>query len=290
MILFPNAKINLGLNVIARRPDGYHELETIFYPTRWCDILEVVPREGGEPGEAVLSATGLPIVCPPEKNLVMKAVAAYRKATGSMRPYTIHLHKIIPDGAGLGGGSADAAFTLLALNKLEGEPLTQPQLAELAGTIGADCSFFIYNTPMFATGIGTTLTPQELILPDCYLAIVKPLLKVSTAEAYGGITPAEPLMKLQEVIHKPLEKWQQLLVNDFETTVFAIHSELRAIKAQLLDLGALYASMSGSGSAIFALFPADNMTEKRLMQQLETSFGDCYIHVEKISAAESEKK
>lgn len=298
MILFPNAKINLGLNVIARRPDGYHELETIFYPTRWHDILEVVPREGGEPGEAVLTTTGRPILCPAEKNLVMKALAAFRKATGSTRPYSIHLHKIIPDGAGLGGGSADAAFTLIALNRLEGEPLTEIQLADLAGTIGADCSFFIYNTPMFATGIGTTLTPQQLTLPDSYLAIVKPPEGVSTAEAYAGITPAVPTMKLQEVVVHPVTEWQQLMINDFETTVFVAHPRLAMIKAQLIDQGALYASMSGSGSAIFALFPGceepddlnDNMADESLARKLKALFADCDIHVEKISAAESCKK
>lgn len=288
MILFPNAKINLGLYVTARRPDGYHDIATLFCPTAWRDVLEIVPAGAPRPEGApqfTLTTKGRPIDCPPEKNLVMRAARAFADAAGCTRPYDIYLEKIIPDGAGLGGGSADAAFTLRGLNELEGNPLTAGQLHALAATIGADCPFFIYNRPMTATGTGTRLTPFDLTLPQGVLAIVKPDESVSTAEAYRGVTPQAPAEDLAATLARDPAEWQGRLLNDFEPTVFAAHPRLALIKERLLKEGALYASMSGSGSSIFGLFASggkggDIMSEQELGRRLREAFPGCAIHLE----------
>lgn len=281
MILFPNAKINLGLNVTSRRPDGYHELETVFYPVGWCDILEIIPGEGS----TRLTVTGNRVDCPPEKNLVMKAVRQFEEARCATVAFDIHLHKVIPDGAGLGGGSSDAAFTLKGLNELTGSPFDDSQLAAMASRIGADCPFFIYNLPMAATGIGTTFSAVDIDLSGYRLVIVKPPVSVSTAEAYAGITPHPSNEKPCDILASPSEHWGRLH-NDFEPSVFNRHRSLIAIKEQMYLLGAVYAAMSGSGSAIFGLFKAygdrvgDRMTAAQFDAAVKKIFNGLSIHVE----------
>lgn len=270
MILFPNAKINIGLNIISKRTDGYHDIETIMYPVPWCDILEVVPASGGD---TTLTVTGRPVACPPEKNLVMKAYRALDSRI-PLPPVDIFLHKVVPDGAGLGGGSADAAFTLVALNGLFNLDLGKETLAEIASGIGADCPFFIYNVPMLATGTGTELAPVDLSLKGYRIAIVKPSVSVPTAEAYSGVTPRSPEFPLVDSAAEAPCKWTGKIVNDFELSVFARHPGIAAIKESLTALGAVYAAMSGSGSAVFGIFPeqSDNLADL-----LESTFPGCDI-------------
>lgn len=270
MILFPNAKINIGLNIISKRSDGYHDIETIMYPVPWCDILEIVPASGTK---TTLTVTGRTVACPPEKNLVMKAFRALDTRI-PLPPVDIFLHKIVPDGAGLGGGSADAAFTLVALNDLFKLDLGKEQLAEIASGIGADCPFFIYNVPMLATGTGTNLAPVDFSLKGYRIAIVKPAVSVPTAEAYAGVTPKSPEFPLMESATKNPCGWAGKVANDFEASVFERHTEIAAIKESLIALGAVYAAMSGSGSAVFGIFPeeCDNLADS-----LESAFPGCDI-------------
>lgn len=260
MIVFPNAKINLGLDILSRRPDGYHEISTVMVPVGWHDVLEVVPSRSGK---TTLTVTGNTVDCPAEKNLVMKAYRALDEVTRPLPPVDIYLRKIIPDGAGLGGGSADAAFTIKALNTLFSLGFSDDKLAEVAATIGADCPFFIYNKPMMATGIGTDLAPA--VLPsEIYrmkLAIVKPPVGVSTARAYAGVTPALPAVELADVISRPLSEWNGTVKNDFEKSVFTAAPEIETVKSGLADMGAVYVSMSGSGSAVYAFFASDILAE-----------------------------
>lgn len=257
MIKFPNAKINLGLNIVNRRPDGYHDIETIFYPIGLKDIVEIVPAKGNE---STLTTYGRTINCPVEKNLVMKAFRSL-EADYNLPPVDIYLHKNIPDGAGLGGGSADAACTLLILNELFELNITQKDLATRAARLGADCAFFIYNTPMMATGIGDVLSPIDVNLTGFSLLLIKPEVSVPTAEAYSKVTPMKSENDLTLIIQLPLDSWRDKLKNDFEPSVFSSHPELADIKAKIYDLGAIYASMSGSGSSLFGIFDSANMAE-----------------------------
>ena len=259
MILFPNAKINLGLEITSRRADGYHNLDTVFYPVDWHDILEIVPAKQDE---CTLTVTGNAVDCPPEKNLVMRAWNVMN-AHVPIPPVDIYLHKIIPDGAGLGGGSADAAFTLIGLNSIFKLGLPDTTLAEFAAEIGADCPFFIYNRPLRATGIGNIFTPVELSLAQYKLLIVKPPVSVSTKLAYSGVTPHQPARELTEMLSLSLEEWNGVVENRFEKSVFHQFPLIARVKQQLLDAGAVYASMSGSGASVYAIYSkdrADNMS------------------------------
>lgn len=258
MIKFPNAKINLGLNIVNRRPDGYHDIETVFYPINLQDAVEIVPAKGNE---TTLTTYGRKINCPVEKNLVMKAFRALEKDF-NLPPVDIHLHKNIPDGAGLGGGSSDAANTLLILNEMFKLGIPTSDLAKQAARLGADCAFFIYNTPMKATGIGDILCPAEVRLQGKTLLLVKPDVSVPTAEAYSMVKPRKSETDIISILNSPVATWHNTLKNDFETSVFAKHPELATIKAQIYEKGAIYASMSGSGSSIFGIFDCANMAEK----------------------------
>lgn len=254
MITFPNAKINIGLDIVGRRPDGYHDISTVMVPVDWHDVLEIVP---GNTPEDTLTVTGRPIDCPPEKNLVMKAVRRLREEI-EFPSVDVFLRKIIPDGAGLGGGSADAAFTLTTLNDLFSLGLSQQRLAVIAGELGADCAFFVYNRPMLCEGIGTEMSPIELPTPPkgLPLLLVKPPEGVSTAEAYAGVKPQVPEVPLRKLVEtSPFSQWQTWIFNDFTLSVFRSHPLLGEIKNNLLRLGAEYASMSGSGSTIYGIFP-----------------------------------
>ena len=270
MITFPNAKINLGLNIVERRPDGYHNIVTVFFPIPLTDVLEIVPVAGDE---TTLTCYGNPVDCPPEKNLVMRAYRMMQERY-DLPPVAIHLYKHIPDGAGLGGGSSDAAHALMMLNKMYDLQLSDDELAAMAVTLGADCAFFIYNRPMLATGIGDVMSPVEVDLKGKTLLLVKPPVGVDTRTAYSRVVPAPATLNLAHTIAQPVEGWDGLLVNDFEPSVFAVLPQLWLIKARLLDAGAQYAAMSGSGSTIFGIFNSDKLAE-----EAADTFTDCATFV-----------
>lgn len=258
MVVFPNAKINLGLNILSRRPDGYHNISTAMVPIGWCDVLEVVTSKSGD---TTLTVSGNKIDCPPEKNLVMKAFHAVNDVI-SIPPTDIYLRKIVPDGAGLGGGSSDAAFTVKALNELYSLGLSDEIMAEICGTLGADCPFFIYNRPMLASGIGTELMPVNISgLQHLYIIVIKPDIHVSTAEAYAGVKPHLPEKELTEVLTMPVSEWRTDLLNDFQPQIVANHHRIGTLVDMLYSHNALYAAMSGSGSAVFGLMPTPDMTD-----------------------------
>ncbi len=251
MILFPNAKINIGLNVTEKRPDGYHTLETVFYPIPLTDVLEIIPHE--ESISMQLEMSGIKLDHPTGENLVEKAWKVLH-AKYNIPGCKALLHKLIPFGAGLGGGSADAAFCLKGLAEMNELNLTVTKLKELACGIGADCSFFIENTPQLATGIGEILTPLEFSLAGKYLVLVKPDVEISTKDAYGNIEPKPAEHSLRLLKAMPLKDWKHVIKNDFETPVFQKYKKVRDLKMQLYEMGASYASMSGSGSAVYGLF------------------------------------
>ena len=252
MITYPNAKINLGLNIVEKRPDGYHNLETVFYPINLQDALEVNLMEGEE--EFSLTVSGVPIEGDPENNLVVKAYRLLKKDYPDMPAIDIHMYKHIPTGAGLGGGSADAAFMIKLLNEKFKLNLSIEKMEEYAAILGADCAFFIENKPVFASGIGNIFEPIQLSLKGYYLVLVKPDIFVSTKDAFAHITPMQPAQSLKEIIRMPVETWRATMKNDFEESVFQKFPEIAAIKDKLYDLGAIYASMSGSGSSVFGIF------------------------------------
>lgn len=255
MITFPNAKINLGLNITEKRPDGYHNLETIFYPIPLEDALEACPRKEG-PGCYSLSQSGLSIEGDAENNLVVKAYKLLDE-TYHLPPVDIYLHKHIPSGAGLGGGSADAAFMLKLLNRMYRLNLTDDQLETYAARLGADCAFFVRNQPTYAEGIGNIFSPVELSLTGWQLLLVKPDIFVSTRDAFARIRPRHPERNLRDLISQPVESWKDYMINDFEESVFPQFPAIGDIKTELYRLGAVYASMSGSGSSVYGLFAPD---------------------------------
>lgn len=255
MLLFPNAKINIGLNVVEKRPDGYHNIETIFYPIALRDELEVSLLQGTDFRKADYSmeVRGIKVTEDPEKNLVIKALQMLRKDF-NLPPVAVRLRKNIPFGAGLGGGSSDAAFMLKALNELCALGLSDDSLESYAIGLGADCPFFIRNRPVFASGIGNEFTPAAVFLTGYSLVLIKPDIHVSTPEAYASIVPGYSERKITESIKEPVEKWKFLIYNDFEPVVFKKYPVVSEIKATLYDLGAVYASMSGSGSSVYGIF------------------------------------
>ena len=243
-------KINLGLNITERRPDGYHNLQTIFYPVPLFD--ELTFNEGEH--EDVLTLGGNPLEGEVQDNLVLRAVRLLRQEGFSVPPLSIDLLKVIPSGAGLGGGSSDAACTVKSVAQLYGLPLSEEQMKRLVAKLGADCPFFINPRPLYAEGIGNVFTPASLSLEGWYLMLVKPEVHVSTREAYAGVHPHQPIYSLLETAKLPVGQWAGRMVNDFEESIFASHPLLSDIKQELYHQGAVYASMSGSGSTIFGLF------------------------------------
>lgn len=248
MVCFPPCKINLGLQIINKRTDGYHDLETCFYPVPWTDILEIIKSD-------VFSFTtsGSAIPGKQEENLCVKAYELLKKDF-SLIPVRIHLHKIIPTGAGLGGGSSDAAHTLRLLNAIFELQLSEEKLMSYAAQLGSDCSFFIQDKPMLGTGRGEILREMTDLLRGNYLVMIKPDIHVSTVEAYAGIHPKTPVHSVDFIMEQPLTKWKFLLKNDFEETVFEKFPAIKEIKDMLYSRGAVYASMSGTGSAVFGIF------------------------------------
>lgn len=248
MVSFAPCKVNLGLHVVAKRTDGYHDIETCFFPVPWTDVLEIIPSK-----EFQFSTTGISIPGKEEDNLCIKAYRLLQDAY-ALPPVKIHLHKIIPMGAGLGGGSADGAYALRLLNSIFELKLPTEQLREYAARLGSDCAFFVGDQPMIGTGRGEILTPVSINLSGYFLVLVKPNVHVSTKDAYAGLSPKKPSRSIKEILERPIADWQRMLVNDFEPTVFQKFPEIEQIKKRLIELGALYASMSGSGATVFALF------------------------------------
>ncbi len=268
MILFPNAKINLGLRVTAIRPDGYHEIETVFYPIPMRDALEAVPTKTNK---TIFTCSGLNIPGEAKSNLCLRAVgelksAKERSKSPNLPPISgvfLHLHKMIPMGAGLGGGSSDGAATIKLLDRLFGLNLTVGAMELLAGKLGSDCPFFIQNKPVFANGRGDQFSPCNISLSGYHLIVVKPDVHVSTAEAYQMLTPQQPDRSLAEIITQPVEDWKGELVNDFEAPLSQKYPVIGEIRQKLYDSGAIYASMTGSGSAVYGIFKENPAMDNR---------------------------
>lgn len=263
MIRFPNAKINLGLYITNRRPDGYHDLETVFYPIKLTDALEIIPAHE----KAAFHPSGLPIAGNANKNLVWKAYSLLKeKYPEQVGELDIYLLKAIPMGAGMGGGSADGAFMLQMVNDFYSLELSREELAAMALQLGSDCPFFIYNTPQYATGRGEQLQPVKIDLSGFSIQLVCPKVHISTAEAFRTITPRPAPFNLRELENINVVDWKDKVSNDFEAPIFAAHPQLLSIKQQLYSSGAVYAAMSGSGSTIFGIMP------KRLKATVTTTF------------------
>lgn len=254
MVSFPNCKINLGLRILRKRADGFHDLETAFYPLAIQEALEIVrnPLPGAEGVD--LKVTGLTVDGPPESNICVKAWHLLKKDFSALPPIILHLHKLIPSGAGLGGGSADGAFTLMALDKKFGLGLSREALLSYALALGSDCPFFILNKPCFAVGRGEEMETLPLDLSAYALVIVNPRIPVATAWAFSRINPSAEGSSVREALHGPVSTWKDTLVNDFEPGVFETYPEIARIKQTLYEAGALYTSMSGTGSTVYGIF------------------------------------
>lgn len=256
MITFPLCKINLGLNVVGKRPDGYHDLETVFYPVPVTDALEVFPMAERFPSDfdCDLKVTNMQIDGDEQHNLVVRAYCLLKQDFPTLPRVHAHLYKGIPSQAGMGGGSSDCAAMITLLNESFHLGLTERQMAGYATRLGADCAFFITSRPAYAEGIGEKLQPIDLDLSGWFLAIVRPDIPVSTREAFSLVVPHRSRRNCRDVVSQPIETWRGQLTNDFEKSVFALHPELGKVKNHLYDMGAVYAAMSGSGSSLFGLF------------------------------------
>jgi 4-diphosphocytidyl-2-C-methyl-D-erythritol kinase len=248
MLVFPNAKINIGLHITEKRPDGFHNISSLFYPTGWTDALEITPSDTFR-----FSADGIVIPGNGSENLCTKAYNMLA-ADHTLPPVHIHLLKSIPIGAGLGGGSADAAFTISTLNRLFNLHISEEKQIGYARRLGSDCAFFILNRPMFCFGKGDEFEPTDLTLAGKWLVMVNPGIHISTVEAYAGVKPAIPDTDLRILIRQPLASWRDTVKNDFEEGIFLKYPELQEIKENLYQNGALYAAMSGSGSTLYGIF------------------------------------
>ncbi|WP_321279401.1 4-(cytidine 5'-diphospho)-2-C-methyl-D-erythritol kinase [Marinifilum fragile] len=263
MLCFPNAKINLGLNIIEKRLDGFHNIETVFYPIPLCDALEIAESDSSEQYE--FTSSGIPIDIDPSENIVINSfdlIASKFKIPST----AIHLHKNIPFGAGLGGGSADAAYMIKMLNDFYKLRMNFQQMEKYAVQIGSDCPVFIKNQPVFAEGKGEVFSSIQLNLSGYHIVLIKPDIHISTPEAYSGVNPKKPQKSLKELIYLPLVEWKENIFNDFEDSIFPNHPELKTLKEELYELGAIYAAMSGSGSSMFGIFekePKINESWKR---------------------------
>jgi 4-diphosphocytidyl-2-C-methyl-D-erythritol kinase len=251
VISFPNCKINLGLHILGKREDGFHNLETVFYPVPFKDALELIPSTNTE---IEFTATGLAVDGNSADNLCVKAYHLLKKDFTEMPAVKIHLHKAIPLGAGLGGGSADAAFILKLLNEKFQLNLSTDQLINYALRLGSDCPFFIINKPCFATGRGEVLEEITVDLSAYKIVLINPGIHINTGWAFSNITPALPVKSIKEIIQQPINTWKEELNNDFETAVFNAHPAIKEIKETLYAQGAIYAAMSGSGSTVFGIF------------------------------------
>ena len=252
MILFPNAKINAGLYITEKLKDGYHNIETVFLPIALCDALEIV-EDNNTVKHINFSSSGLVIPGKQENNLIVKAYELLRKDF-DLPSISVHLHKVIPMGAGMGGGSSDGAFMLKGLNELFSLGLSIENLKDYASRLGSDCPFFIYNSPAIGRKKGEDLYPLSINTSGLYIVTITPPLFINTAEAFRNITPSPPDIKIEDEISRPPAEWKYCIRNMFEDYVFALHPLVRDIKDTLYDKGALYASLSGSGSTVFGIF------------------------------------
>lgn len=273
MLLLPNCKINIGLNIVSKRSDGYHNLETVFFPIPLRDNLEFKEIENEDVPYRLVSG-GVPIEGKPEDNLIVK-VYLDMKAEFNLPALELCLYKNIPLGAGLGGGSSDAAAMMKGLNEAYNLQLSAEDMEKRLAKFGADCPFFVRNKPAYATGIGDELTNCNVSLKDKFIVLVKPDVFVSTKEAYAHVTPKLPAIPLAEAIKLPIETWKEQIVNDFEQSVFPFHPELPAIKQTLYDMGAVYASMSGSGSTMYGIF-------NRPTPEANEVFDKCFVYTKKL--------
>ena len=256
MIQFPNCKINLGLSILAKRADGYHELETVFYPIAVSDALEILPA-----ANLTMTQTGIAVPGDPAQNLCLKAYHLLKKDFPTLPAVQMHLHKNIPMGAGLGGGSSDGTAALIILNQQFSLGLNDQQLIDYASQLGSDCPFFVYNKACHATGRGEILTPIHLDLSNYQFLLVHPGVHIATAWAFQQLNLHTKSESIQAIIEKPITDWKNYLINDFEAPVFKAEPTLSAIKDQLYQLGAIYASMSGSGSSLFGIFPKGHFNQ-----------------------------
>lgn len=272
MIAYPNAKINLGLNILRKRDDGYHAIESVFYPIPWKDILEVVVDESSAAGSVTFTSSGIPVPSDGKPNLCERAYGLLHQLHG-LPAIKMHLHKMIPIGAGLGGGSADAAFALNMLNSLFQLSHSTEQLENLAAQLGSDCPFFVANTPKLVSGRGEVMVETTVNLAGYHVAVAYPNIHISTAEAYAGVRPAVPAVSVAELVQQPIAQWKSALKNDFEESLFPKYPEIAALKAAMYVQGAVYASMTGSGSAVYGIFaskPVDlAFSEEITMRLLE---------------------
>lgn len=253
MLTFPNAKINLGLRITEKRPDGFHNLQSCFYPIGWSDVLEIIRADAFS-----FTTSGLPIPASQDASQPNLCVKAYNllRADFDLPPVQMHLHKLIPIGAGLGGGSADAAFALKLLSEQFGLGLSTGQLEVYARQLGSDCAFFIQNRPVYCVEKGDVFDELAIDLTGYHILLVYPNLAISTAEAYRNVLPHQPEVSLRDQLMAPVEHWRHVIHNDFEDSLFPNHPVLAQIKRELYDLGAVYASMSGSGSTLYGIFDA----------------------------------
>ena len=256
MITFPVAKINLGLNVVEKRADGYHNLQTVFYPVPIMDALEIVPMSDGFPSDVDcdLKVTNITIEGDEQRNLVVRAYQLLKADYPELPRVHAHLWKGIPTQAGMGGGSSDCGYMIRLLNETFDMGLSSEQMQQYAARLGADCAFFIESRACYAEGIGERLEPIDLDLSGWHIGVVRPDIPVPTKEAFSRIHPHYPALNCRDVVKQPVETWSNRLTNDFEESVFVLHPEIGAVKEQLYKMGATYAAMSGSGSALFGLF------------------------------------
>ncbi len=256
MVIFPHCKINIGLQVLDKRPDGYHNIQTVFYPVALHDVLEII-KAPAQNNQFSFSTSGLPITVPATKNICVKAYKAFETKCNSLPGIHMHLHKAIPMGAGLGGGSSDAAYVLRLLNEKFSACLTVEEISALAGGLGSDCVFFTQNQPCFAEGRGEILAPLSLDLSEYKILLVYPAIHINTAMAFKGIVPNKNPADLIALIKLPVAEWKNTISNDFEKSIFPLYPILADIKNNLYNSGAIYASMSGSGSTIYGIFEKD---------------------------------
>ncbi len=249
MISFPRCKLNIGLHILEKRPDGYHNIETLFYPLSFTDGLEIITANGS----TEFSQSGLPLPLDEKSNLVIKAYELLKREY-DLPPVKIHLHKKIPPGSGLGGGSSDAANTLLLLNQIFHLGLSNEELAIYAGKLGADCAFFVFNKPMIGKNKGEVFEDVNVDMKGYHIAIIKSNIHIDTKEAYGKVMPCKSRKSIKELVSQPISKWKETIENDFEKVIFKEYPGIEKIKSTLYNKGAVYASMTGSGSAVYGIF------------------------------------
>ena len=252
MLTFPNAKINIGLNITEKRTDGFHNIESVFYPVEWCDALEIIPNQDANAKNAVFQSSGLAIPGNESSNLCLKAWNLLQDRINI--PPMIHLHKVIPMGAGLGGGSADGAFTLKMLNEVYELELSNDELKDFARKLGSDCAFFIENRPVFCFNKGDEFEDFTLDLKGKFVVLINPDIHISTAEAYSGVSPKKPEIALKTALSQPISTWKEIVKNDFEEKLLLKYPTIAEVKETLYQAEAVYASMTGSGSTVYGIF------------------------------------